>query len=174
VNESETFNVRLSDHFERTQQKLIDSRYRKNRGGRKRFEEVIQQINKSLSENPRLPQFRSLWGGFVRADPEPYPKGSSREGYELWKLKFKMPQLGGAAEQGRLIYLLDVTQQEVILVWIYTHAEFEKRPPERDLKRLLLELIESPPGLPQSNAVESGEEETGTEEGNPEESSRDE
>ncbi len=127
-----------------------------------------------MNENPRLGQFRSLWGGFIRADPEPYPKGSSREGYELWKLKFKMPQLRGAAEQGRLIYLLDVRQQEVILIWIYTHAEFEKRPPERDLKRLLLDLIESPPGLPQSNTVDSAEDNTGTEEGKPEESGHDE
>jgi hypothetical protein len=162
VNESETFHIRLSDHFERTQEKLINARYRKNRVGRKRFEEVIQQINNSLSENPRLGQFRSLWGGFIRADPEPFPKGSSREGYELWKLKFKMPQLRGAAEQGRLIYLLNVTQQEVILVWVYTHVEFEKRPPERDLKQLLLNLIESGPDLEQTQEVESGEDEPGT------------
>ncbi len=51
-----------------------------------------------------------------------------------------MPQLRGAAEQGRLIYLLDITKQEVVLLWIYTHAEFEKRPPEQNLKRLLLEM----------------------------------
>lgn len=28
-------------------------------------------------------------------------------------------------------------------MWIYTHAEFEKRPPEKNLKRLLQEVIES-------------------------------
>lgn len=166
MNESGKFQIGLSENFERTQEKLFRERYRKNRVGLEKFIELIDKIIKVLSTDPRpRPPVGHL---------EPFPKGSSREGYELWKLEFNMPQLRGAAKQGRLIYLLNVTQQEVILAWIYTHAEFEKRPPERDLKRLLLELIESPPKPPQSNAVESGEEETGTEEGNPEDSSRDE
>ena len=54
-----------------------------------------------------------------------------------------MPQLRGAAGQGRLIYLLEFTKKEVIIIWIYTHAEFEKRPPDKNLKRLLLEIMES-------------------------------
>jgi hypothetical protein len=75
-----------------------------------------------------------------------------------------MPQLRGAAKQERLIYLLDVKQQKVMLMWVYTHAEFEKRPPTRDLKRLLLDMIKSEPVLQKSNEVEGKEEETKNEE----------
>ena len=73
-----------------------------------------------------------------------------------------MPQLRGAAEQGRLIYLLDITKKEVVLVWIYTHAEFEKRPPDQNLKRLLLEIMDNYEVSDESkNLDDSGDDETG-------------
>ena len=28
-------------------------------------------------------------------------------------------------------------------IWIYTHAEFEKRPPDKNLKHLLLEIMDN-------------------------------
>ena len=73
-----------------------------------------------------------------------------------------MPQLRGSAEQGRLIYLLDITKQEVVLLWIYTHAEFEKRPPDQNLKRLLLEIMDNYEVSDKSNNLaDSGDGETG-------------
>jgi hypothetical protein len=135
VNESEQFHIKLSNNFDKTQQKLIRDRYRKNQAGLVKFVELIQKFIKFLSIDPRpRPPLGHL---------EPWPKGSSRDGLELWKLVFKMPQLRGAAEQGRLIYLLDLAKQEVVLVWIYTHAEFEKRPPDNNLKHLLLEIMDN-------------------------------
>lgn len=134
MNGSEQFQIKLSNNFEKTQQKLIRDRYRKNQTGLLKFIELIEKFIKFLSVDPRpRPPLGHL---------EPWPQGSSRDGLELWKLEFKMPLLRGAAEQGRLIYLLDIIKQEVILVWIYTHAEFEKRPPDKNLKRLLIEIME--------------------------------
>jgi hypothetical protein len=164
VNGSETFHIRRSENFKRTQQKLVKDHYRKNPKGLENFIELIQKLVMSLSVVPRPnPPLGHL---------EPFPKGSSQQGYELWKLEFNMPQLQGGAKQGRLIYLLNLAQKQVTPLWIYTHAEFKKRPPDRELKRFLLEVIEA--DLDPTNAVESWEEETGTEESNPDESSRDE
>lgn len=135
MNGSEQFHIKLSNNFERTQQKVIRDRYRKNQVGFVKFVELIEKVTKSLSVNPRPnPPLGHL---------EPWPQSSSRDGFELWKLEFKMPQLRGAAEQGRLIYLLDFTKKEVVLVWIYTHAEYEKRPPDKNLKHLLLEIMDN-------------------------------
>ncbi|EGK87513.1 hypothetical protein D0A34_05970 [Microcoleus vaginatus PCC 9802] len=154
MNGSEQFHIKLSKNFDKTQQKLIRDRYRKNQAGLVKFVELIQKFIKFLSIDPRpRPPLGHL---------EPWPKGSSRDGLELWKLEFKMPQLRGAAEQGRLIYLLDITKKEVVLVWIYTHAEFEKRPPDQNLKRLLLEIMENYEVSDKSNNLaDSGDGETG-------------
>ena len=154
MNGSEQFHIKLSNNFERTQQKLIRDRYRKNQAGVVKFVELIQKFIKFLSIDPRpRPPLGHL---------EPWPQGSSRDGLELWKLEFKMPQLRGAAEQGRLIYLLDITKKEVVLVWIYTHAEFEKRPPDKNLKHLLLEIMDNYEVSDESkNLDDSGDDETG-------------
>ncbi len=154
MNGSEQFHIKLSKNFDKTQQKLIRDRYRKNQAGLVKFVELLQKFLRILSVDPRpRPPLGHL---------EPWPKGSSRDGWELWKLEFKMPQLRGAAEQGRLIYLLDITKQEVVLLWIYTHAEFEKRPPEQNLKRLLLEIMDNYEVSDESkNLDDSGDGETG-------------
>jgi hypothetical protein len=149
VNGSEQFHIKLSNNFERTQQKLIRDRYRKNQAGLVKFVELIEKFIKFLSLDPRL--------GPPLGHLEPWPQGSSRDGLELWKLEFKMPQLRGAAEQGRLIYLLDITKKEVVLLWIYTHAEFEKRPPDNNLKRLLREIMEGDEVSEESNILNERE-----------------
>ncbi|MEG4282502.1 hypothetical protein QUB68_05190 [Microcoleus sp. A006_D1] len=150
---SEQFHIKLSNKFERSQEELSRVRYRKNPAGLVKFLELIQKLIRILSVAPRP---RPPLGHF-----EQWPKGSSREGWELWKLEFKMPQLQGASGQGRLIYLLDITKQEVVLVWIYTHAEFEKRPPDSSLKRLLRKIIEDDEVLEESNYLaDNGDGET--------------
>ncbi|XZN92821.1 MAG: hypothetical protein ACM65M_08325 [Microcoleus sp.] len=153
MNGSEQFHIKLSKNFDKTQQKLIRDRYRKNQAGLVKFVELIQKFLRILSIDPRpRPPLGHL---------EQWPKGSSREGLELWKLEFKMPQLHGASEQGRLIYLLDITKKEVVLLWIYTHAEFEKRPPDKNLKHLLLKIMDNYEVSEQSkNLDDSGDGET--------------
>ncbi len=134
MNGSSEFQIKLLENFEREQKKLIRDRYRKKPSAAAKFTELIQQFIIILSANPRpRPPLGHL---------EPWPKGTNCAGWELWKLEFKMPTLRGAAGQGRLIYLINTVQKQVVLVWIYTHAEFEKRPPDKSLKRLLEEIIE--------------------------------
>lgn len=76
---------------------------------------------------------------------EPWPTGLAQTGFELWKLHFDMPRLRGAAGEGRLIYLIDQQRRIVYPVWIYTHDEFAKRPPEREMRRLLKSVLQDEP-----------------------------
>lgn len=54
-----------------------------------------------------------------------------------------MPGLSGAARQGRIMWLICDASKTVSLIWIYTHSEFEKRPADKDLKKVLEDAITS-------------------------------
>jgi hypothetical protein len=53
VNGSEQFQIKLSNNFERSQQKLIRDRYGKNQAGLVKFVELLQKILIILSVDPR-------------------------------------------------------------------------------------------------------------------------
>lgn len=75
---------------------------------------------------------------------EPIPgKIALSEELEFRKLRFAIPGLRGASGQGRLMYLINSTQHKIILVWIYTHEEFEGRPDDKSLKVSLQDAITS-------------------------------
>jgi hypothetical protein len=132
VGESENFQIRLSQRFEKSFQDLIRSRYRGNDSAND-FVEQVQSFIKLLEDSPRQkPPLGHL---------EPFPKGSSKDGWELWKLEFSMPHLKGSAKKGRLIYLFNSSIKEVELIWIYTHAEFQKRPDDKELKRIIQSIM---------------------------------
>jgi len=158
VNDSGKFRIKLLTNFEKTQQKLLRDRYRKNPQGKAAFVALIEKFIKILSVEPRpRPPLGHL---------EQWPKGTSRDGWELWKLEFKMPQISsGEAGQGRLIYLINCIEKKVGFIWIYTHAEFEKRPPDKNLKLLLLEIMDNYELADESKNLDySGDGETGEEE----------
>lgn len=136
MNGLDKFQIGRSSHFERTLQKQIRDRYKKNPTGQAELVQLIEKLIYALSENPcPSPPLGHL---------EPWPKGTKCAGWELWKLEFKMPQiLRGAAGQGRLIFLVNAARKEVKFVWIYTHAEFKKRPPDNNLRSVILAIIES-------------------------------
>jgi hypothetical protein len=146
VNESDKFQIELLTSFERTLEKLIRDRYRKNPAGKAEFDTLIEKLIDILTVDPRpRPPLGSL---------EPWPKGTSCEGWELWKLKFPMPKISsGAARQGRLIYLINGAEKKVGFIWIYTHAEFEKRPSDKILKDLLEEFIKSSEDLDKNHQL---------------------
>lgn len=155
MNDSGKFQIKLLTNFEKTQQKLLRDRYRKNPTGKAEFVALIEKFIKILSVEPRpRPPLGHL---------EQWPKGTSRDGWELWKLEFKMPQIpSGEAGQGRLIYLINFIEKKVGFIWIYTHAEFEKRPPDNNLKHLLLEIMDNYDVSDESkNLDDSGDCETG-------------
>ena len=144
MNDSDKFQIKLLTNFEKTLQKVIRDRYRKNQAGQAEFVALVGKFINILSVDPRpRPPLGHL---------EPWPKGTSVDGWEFWKLEFKMPKIySGAAGQGRLIYLINCIEKQVGLIWIYTHAEFEKRPPDKSLKSLLQDFIDSSEILDQNN-----------------------
>ncbi|NJK69446.1 MAG: hypothetical protein HC789_10660 [Microcoleus sp. CSU_2_2] len=127
------FRINSSNKFKRSYKELL-KRYYKGEKAKKVFQDCIAQIVKNLSSNPFLPNsFAEGWPGSL----------SKSEEWEFRKYYFDMPNLRGAAGQGRLMYLVDRTQNVIELAWIYTHSEFPKRPPDKNLKQLLAELMES-------------------------------
>lgn len=74
---------------------------------------------------------------------EPWPKGTYREGWELWKGTFHLPGLRGQSQHGRLIYLIECRELVVIPLLVYTHTEYATRPAsEKSLKRLIKEYTD--------------------------------
>jgi len=52
-----------------------------------------------------------------------------------------MPGLEGASGLGRLLYIVDEQRKKVHLVWVYTHHEFSKQPPTKDIKKAAKEIV---------------------------------
>jgi len=127
------YNLQVTSTFESWLKRLLDVHYFDDAIGRSRFTTFLDQAFRQLESNPRK---------IVGAKPEPWPPGrrSSMHGLEFYKLYFSMPRLTASARQGRLMYLVHERECLVYLVWIYTHADFNTRPPDKDLKPLLADL----------------------------------
>ena len=112
-----------------------------------KFLQILSRIFQQLEANPRQKN------PFV-TKPEPWPphRKTAIAGLEFYKLYFYMPRLTASAKHGRLMYLVNEQLCAVYLVLIYTHDDFDARPPDRDLKPLLercrsealLEIAEQP------------------------------
>lgn len=121
----ETYQIVRLKRFESSFKKLIKSHYRKNERARDSFLELVEDFIEQLRKNPSSNSF---------SEDEGFPKGCYDQKFKFRKIKFKTPELDGAAGCGRLMYVFHEQQGIVYLVWIYTHEEFRKRPPEDDLK----------------------------------------
>lgn len=72
------------------------------------------------------------------ADPEPLPGNISLPTeVELWKIRVDVPGLRGAISKLRILYLRYVLEERVLIISVYTHKEFEKRPPDHILAKLI-------------------------------------
>jgi hypothetical protein len=72
---------------------------------------------------------------------EPLPrKMHLLEGWTFHKLEMRFSQ--GASGQIRLMYLVNTTVCIIILVWIYSHEQFAKRPADPDLKSIIKEILD--------------------------------
>ena len=87
----------------------------------------MDDIKASLALNPLPPG----------ANLEPFSSKHLPQGYRLAKYYFRVPGLSGAAREGRLLYLIDDTTQSVILLTVYSHKNYEKRPPDSLIKDLI-------------------------------------
>ncbi len=127
-----TFSTILTTSFERSLKKLI-KRY-KGTKDRQAFQQFISQLLKDLCHDP-CPSNSAI---------EPLPgKNIIPQEFEFRKLRFIMPGFKGASGQGRLMYLINSEQSLIVLVWIYTHEEFEKRPDDKSLKGSLQDALAS-------------------------------
>ena len=121
-------------NFERWLKKLI-KRYKGSKD-KQAFQVFIFQLIDNLCSDSR-PSNSAL---------EPIPgKMALPQELEFRKLRFAMPGLRGASGQGRLMYLINSVQSSIVLVWIYTHEEYEGRPDEKSLEAVLQDAIASLP-----------------------------
>ena len=130
-NGSPRYRVVPSDKFTRALKTLKKS-YKSQRET-KVFTDVIGDIVKALTHQPRPDSSRL----------EPWPANlNSPDDCEFRKLVFSVPGRKGASGEGRLMYLVNDQRLIIQLVWLYTHEEFKKRPPDKDLKTLMRELLD--------------------------------
>lgn len=81
---------------------------------------------------------------------DPYPINSRNEpltgkihlleGWPFHKLEFRVSR--GASGQIRLMYLVNSVACLIKLIWIYNHEQFTKRPADKDIQRLIKEILE--------------------------------
>ncbi len=126
------FQIEASSKFQRSY-KLLLKRHCKSERQKESLINAISEIVNRLAVDPYLPD----------ASPESFPKSLNvADDWKFYKLRFRMQNLTGASGQGRLMYLVSQNQKIIKLAWIYTHAEYEKRPEDRELKDLLREMLD--------------------------------
>ncbi len=129
---SRNYSIRRTPKFEQTLKQLLKSAYPKSKPS-KELIDGLYLVLEVLSTDPR---FESL----CRREPSKHL--NIPPGCELWKVAFDLPGVRGALQAARIIYLICEARREVILVWAYSHKQFEGRPPHRDLKKALKVIAE--------------------------------
>jgi hypothetical protein len=120
------FLLEKTDNFERTFKRLGKSKaYDKN------FPNTIAAILKGLM-NEVYP---------VSSRDEPLPGGLDiPKEWTFHKLEIKMAQ--GASGQVRLIYLVNEGKRIIRPLWLYSHEQFRKRPPDKELRSTIMNIFE--------------------------------
>ncbi len=122
----EAYQIEQLERFEISLEKLIKSHYRKNERARNSFLELVNDYISQLRENPSSNSF---------SEDEGFPKGTYQSDFKFRKIRFRAPELDGAAKKCRFMYVVNETKRVVYLLWIYTHEEFRTRPSDDDLRR---------------------------------------
>ncbi|MFN6518659.1 MAG: hypothetical protein RMY29_029795 [Nostoc sp. CreGUA01] len=122
----EAYRIEQLERFEISLKKLIKSHYRKNERARNSFLELVNDYISQLRENPSSNSF---------SEDEGFPKGTYQSDFKFRKIRFRAPELDGAAKKCRFMYVVNETKRVVYLLWIYTHEEFRTRPSDDDLRR---------------------------------------
>lgn len=73
---------------------------------------------------------------------EPLPSDIALpKGLVFYKFEFKLSK--GASGQIRLIYLVDKDLCRIYPLWVYSHEQFTKRPPDGDLRKVIREILDN-------------------------------
>lgn len=122
---STPFLIEHSENFRRSFKKLA-----KIHGSN--FVEIVGEILEALIEDAYP----------INSRNEPLRgKTSLPEGWTFHKLEFRVSR--GASGQIRLMYLVDSSACIIKLMWIYSHEQFTKRPADKDMQRVIKEILES-------------------------------
>lgn len=132
---SRAYHVERSDDFEDELASFLKRYYKRDTKSLRDFLALLETLFESFRANPR--NKRPAVGYTSAARREPWPRGASQEGKELWKCIFVLPGHAGEAGQGRLMYLVDCEHDLVSPFIIYTHKNHKKRPPDKKIKRIL-------------------------------------
>ena len=127
---SKVYSVKQTPKFERSLRELIRSAFPKS-DPPERLMHGLGVIFDLLQSDPRHEAF---------CRPEPAKHLGVPAGCELWKVRFDLPGVRGALGAARFVYLICEERREVILVWAYSHKQFAKRPPHKDMKKAIREI----------------------------------
>ncbi|MBW4513707.1 MAG: type II toxin-antitoxin system RelE/ParE family toxin [Timaviella obliquedivisa GSE-PSE-MK23-08B] len=118
------FSIESTDSFQRSFKKL-EKVYRR------KFLGMVEGILEGMIEDPYPLSSRQ----------EPLPsKIQLPDGWTFHKLEFRISK--GASGQLRLMYLVNSSTYVIRLLWIYSHEQFSKRPPDKDLKDVIREILD--------------------------------
>lgn len=121
---SRVYRVRPSPTFESSLKAVIKKHCKKNPAAREEIEQIVTDLLKALVVIPKQ---------IENASPEPFPKGHALPGWDFFKLRIYLSKLNGAAGLLRTMWLLNEETLTVVPFYIYTHAQFQGRPPAREL-----------------------------------------
>jgi hypothetical protein len=117
VSETDKYSIRYSTSYESHLRTLLKIHYKKNQQALEQFRGFFNELTTILESEPRK-----------AGDPEPWPRGTYQEGWDLRKVRFKMPGLGGEAREGRFVYLIECETRTVVPLVPYTHKQYSGRP----------------------------------------------
>jgi hypothetical protein len=133
VNSRAPYKLDLTPNFRSWVTRLKKAHYRKRLREQAAFDGILASYYDQFEKAPH--SVPSAW-------PEGWPNTAHDGRFKFYKADFKMPGLSGAAGQGRIMWLVCDETTTVHVIWVYTHAEFGKRPPDKDLRRALKEATD--------------------------------
>lgn len=116
---SNQFNLKIINFFERSLKDIKSNKLK-------------EELKKYLSELINNPYHKN-------SRQEPLPKSLLIDNWTFHKLSFKIGK--GASGQIRLMYLVNQKDQIVLLLWIYNHEKYPKRPEDNNIKKVILEAL---------------------------------
>ena len=128
------FEVRTGRKFARDRESLRKKHYRKLPDQYRELDQHVEQVLDALQFDPYL-------NGY--GEPEAFPNRQALPGWQLIKHRFPMPGLRGNASLGRIIYFFNEEEGVVLVSQLYTHAEYPKRPPAKELMAAFKALLDS-------------------------------
>lgn len=130
------FSLKYTASFKTSIEKLSKSkRFKKNQSEKKILQDKLKEIFKEITVDP------FFVASLISSEPEPLPsKLKLPSTFEFRKIRFKIGT--GASGQVRIIYLINRDKCTVSLLSIFTHEEYEKRPPDGYLKAVIQNAFE--------------------------------